>query len=308
MIRSGLFLVAVIAAPAVAAPLPDYATSNVSAQTQSPFIGSGLEPTDAFFYGSLLGNASFLSNGSGTASGGTLSSSNLDIYANAVQDIGGPTLARGEVDFTNGRTSSRAYTPAGGALTTATASIVEYLRFTNATAGVLALSATYLVSSTVSGEYPDGDFNVSTYLYNGTPDFGFYLTYNRGYFGYPTFGAIYDVGTLVNTTATPVVIDANNVRFDMVFQIQPGVSALFLNNGSTARCFRGVACDLSIATVLTFMPDLPTGLTVEASSRQAFAGLPAPSAVPEPSVWALMIFGFGLTGTALRRRTALPIL
>jgi hypothetical protein len=225
-----------------------------------------------------------------------------------VQDIGGPTVSRGEVDFTNGKTTSLAGTPAGGALTTATASIVEYLRFTNATASVLALAATYKVSSVISGEYPDGDFSISTDLYNGTPDYGFYLTYNRGYYGYPTFAAAYDVGTLVNTSAVPVVIDANNMRFDLVFQIQPGVSAMFLNNGSTARCFRGVGCDLAIATVLAFSPVLPAGLTVETSSRQAFAGLPGSGAVPEPSSWIMLICGFGLAGTAMRRRTALKIL
>ncbi|THD64539.1 MAG: PEP-CTERM sorting domain-containing protein [Phenylobacterium sp.] len=42
---------------------------------------------------------------------------------------------------------------------------------------------------------------------------------------------------------------------------------------------------------------LVLGMTVASSDAQA-------GGVPEPSAWALMIAGFGLTGAALRRRRA----
>lgn len=48
--------------------------------------------------------------------------------------------------------------------------------------------------------------------------------------------------------------------------------------------------------------DLPTGVTYTSASGTFLSSFAAPGAVPEPSTWAMMIVGFGLMGSAMRRR------
>lgn len=51
--------------------------------------------------------------------------------------------------------------------------------------------------------------------------------------------------------------------------------------------------------------NLPEGVTYSSASGGFFAGSPA--AVPEPASWAMLIAGFGLIGSVMRRRKAMPV-
>lgn len=81
-------------------------------------------------------------------------------------------------------------------------------------------------------------------------------------------------GVKLNTTVIPVVTSGvNELRVLTNFRIPAGVQNIFVRGSAQPEGF--------------------------------FTGNFTLSGVPEPSTWAMMIFGFGMTGGALRRRKAL---
>lgn len=93
--------------------------------------------------------------------------------------------------------------------------------------------------------------------------------------------------------------------------LDPGQSASLLNFAFLASDAGGtnasdVALAISRAQELTFRPML-AGLTDRQLRRVVNFDLGLPAApVPEPASWALMIGGFAIVGSALRRRQAVP--
>lgn len=98
----------------------------------------------------------------------------------------------------------------------------------------------------------------------------------------PNAGTYIEIGTLAVATLTPM----NLVGFD----ISGATGDAFFNVDST---FYG----LNLANA---------GTTVIGTLDTALVGITA-GAVPEPATWALMIAGFGLVGTAARRRSRTAI-
>ncbi len=110
-------------------------------------------------------------------------------------------------------------------------------------------------------------------------------------------------GTDLYGSADPDRIDKMAAVQGAIWQvINPNytVSVAYGNAGSYLAAFSAPSF-LSDRPVPQFMMISETGRYGSAIARQAFA---ITVMVPEPGTWALLIFGFGLTGAALRRRRA----
>ena len=68
--------------------------------------------------------------------------------------------------------------------------------------------------------------------------------------------------------------------------------------------FTGLSTSLAAGDYLEFVVNRRTAFNTDSTGLQASITAIAPGGVREPATWAMMILGFGLAGTALRRRTA----
>ena len=72
---------------------------------------------------------------------------------------------------------------------------------------------------------------------------------------------------------------------------------------ASLQCNYGYICDFSHTAKVGLT--LPTGVSFTSDSGTFLtAGAPIASAVPEPATWAMMVFGFGMVGSTMRRRNA----
>ncbi len=105
-------------------------------------------------------------------------------------------------------------------------------------------------------------------------------------------------GTLSADIATTAVNKATNINFGSVTITGPSFAVAkgyqFISGGASE--YRALSAIDVAAGVYTILVSGTTGSTSSFSGSFAFA------AVPEPATWALMIFGMGMTGVALRRR------
>lgn len=87
------------------------------------------------------------------------------------------------------------------------------------------------------------------------------------------------------------------------YNLQPGISGGFSYDGSVANVFNGLQLYTGSEGAPTFVNGTYalTQYSTNAPGLLVISGVAG--AVPEPSVWALLIVGFGLTGAAMRRRT-----
>ncbi len=88
-------------------------------------------------------------------------------------------------------------------------------------------------------------------------------------------------------------------------------SAITFNDGASILCGRAIALTAAVTMIGNTISKACNGSGDYGSGRSdygssGFLGAAA-ATVPEPSNWALMIAGFGLTGIAMRRRQALHI-
>ncbi len=76
---------------------------------------------------------------------------------------------------------------------------------------------------------------------------------------------------------------------------------------STAAALNGapISVEMDFLNTATFGIATTNGVTYSSGSGVLVGSVPGMTAVPEPATWALMIGGFGLAGSALRRRRAL---
>ncbi len=100
-------------------------------------------------------------------------------------------------------------------------------------------------------------------------------------------------GPFAQSQYADIVIFPNITYF---IRAQLAVAAASLGNAPEA------IADFSHTAVLDF--DLPDGVSFISGSGTLLAGT---SAVPEPASWAMMIAGFGLIGTAMRRRRQMAL-
>ena len=79
-----------------------------------------------------------------------------------------------------------------------------------------------------------------------------------------------------------------------------------LKNGSNFFGFQGILGE----TIRTVAFTTTGGTGIQDIRQIRLDATPLAAAVPEPATWALMLFGFGLTGYALRARgrTSVPVL
>jgi hypothetical protein len=97
-------------------------------------------------------------------------------------------------------------------------------------------------------------------------------------------------GPVVSATATQLLYDFT----------QPGAFVLFEPNSTQAVCFTNDGSECAGAGPVTAWISYP--LSVTSFQSQPQGSMVIGSAVPEPTSWAMLIAGFGLTGAAMRRR------
>lgn len=123
----------------------------------------------------------------------------------------------------------------------------------------------------------------------------------------------FDWGIDINNGANiSALLTLTNVGTGQTFSYDPYLSGgNAVGNGSTQNSFRfnwipglfdpNVDSTYSVDLTAT---DLNFGNSKSLSINAVFG---AGAAVPEPSVWALLILGFGLVGAAMRRKTAVSV-
>ena len=125
---------------------------------------------------------------------------------------------------------------------------------------------------------------------------------------FPNFSNIYNftlatAGELSGTISSSASSVASDLDFTTVRIDGPGLGATGLNFavGSTGVVeFRSLLPTLVQAGSYTLTVAGTTGRNASYSGTLAFAA----AGVPEPATWGLMILGFGMVGSAMRRRAA----
>jgi len=106
------------------------------------------------------------------------------------------------------------------------------------------------------------------------------------------------IGTPTNSLAV------TGLLFNDAVTVNQSLADFSATDGAVAiRLWSGIGGDFTIGGdyILSWTGSQPTGARL--ASQLKLLALPAePGGVPEPSTWALLILGFGLTGAAMRRR------
>ena len=119
-----------------------------------------------------------------------------------------------------------------------------------------------------------------------------------------SYSATFDDALVYNGDTSVLTIFSTNVPYPVTFSAPGGggpiVLATFGNSG---------ACTHYPSSFCAFVSDYATGTPYFVEQSPAGGGgwvaaTITAGAVPEPATWALLITGFGLTGYAMRRRTA----
>lgn len=111
----------------------------------------------------------------------------------------------------------------------------------------------------------------------------------------PPAGGSYDYGT---------TFDAGYMTgfLRTTLYLPTGLSTLGVRTQLSLDCRFDAVCDFGDTAALHFGP-LASGLSYTSASGGFLSGVAPPTGgVPEPAAWALMIFGFGMTGGVLRTR------
>jgi hypothetical protein len=112
-------------------------------------------------------------------------------------------------------------------------------------------------------------------------------TYTR--FGDPASGGVFG-GTALRSILIPVGLSDITFGFHLETACRTGPTTCAFGNTS-ALGFAG----------------LPNGVSFTSQSGVFLTGLTGPGGVPEPATWAMMIMGFGLVGSAMRRRSGIKV-
>ncbi|MEP6785207.1 MAG: PEPxxWA-CTERM sorting domain-containing protein [Sphingomonadales bacterium] len=328
---------------ALAFAVPAYATNNVNdpssyafANTFGPYVGGGqTSQVQAEIRNGVLGN-----NYDSTGGSSTTTSHSADNYTNHAQVVSNSgNTAWATSDIANG--AVRAFTSNGNgpvARSFAEARITDTVFFSNNSGTTLYLpfsfsfdgriTDTSTFSSTASAIFnisgastacADGSYGTcygdhSMYLQNGgnansTTVIGY--ASNGTYNGVQQGGAFFfnapDNVDLANWTVSKNWNSGGgyyDTVVSSVLAIQSGDSRLGFDLRLKMDCtLQGTICDFGNTSKFAF-GTLPTGLGFTSASGVFLQGNQS-GAVPEPASWGMMIIGFGLIGTAMRRRTRL---
>ena len=150
-------------------------------------------------------------------------------------------------------------------------------------------------SATEAGITVNGDFSATSWeVYFGTPaapidplTLKYSVTFDNALF--------YEAASIITVIST-------NIPYAITFSWSPDNAVMVLATAGTSN-----SCMHFVETFCAFVSDLATGTPnfVEQSPAGGggwIAGRITGGVIPEPASWALMIAGFGLTGSALRRR------
>ena len=142
-----------------------------------------------------------------------------------------------------------------------------------------------------------------------------YLNFNGAY-----FDAAYGLDPRLPNPDAPQIIAANaggwssfsitpitdGIAFSGVYGLHGASSIINIGEYLDINCGGGVTCDF--ANTAAFSLNLPSNVSFTSDSGVFLSALnPGTSAVPEPRTWGMMLLGFGLIGSAMRRRRAIPV-
>lgn len=118
----------------------------------------------------------------------------------------------------------------------------------------------------------------------------------------------FDLDKTYRNDTTVLTVFGTNVTTPLAFSWSPMFQTLWFGTETTpASCLQepGFFCAaFSRRNIVSGLPDY-VGQGVEGGGWQARSITAGTPPVPEPAAWALMITGFGLVGSALRRRPAI---
>jgi PEP-CTERM motif len=99
------------------------------------------------------------------------------------------------------------------------------------------------------------------------------------------------------------IISPDITQFTGVYALSGASQMLGISNNLSAYASTGASFAYGSTSSLSFI--LPSNVTFTSASGVFLSALPPiKSAVPEPATWGMMIIGFGLVGSAMRRRQA----
>lgn len=194
----------------------------------------------------------------------------------------------------------------------------DTLYFTNTTDTNQYLTIGWLVEGTASWAEGQGASVISNFTIGTRHQQGI----QEGYLGYYySNGSTYDIngaynafgwwpeypgqGGLFGAAYEAYDLGGNSRLMTSVFGIAPGSHIVDVTGFMNLSNSFGASLDYGATGALRFGA-MPTGVSFTSESGVFNPGLltipGSVSGVPEPGVWALMIAGFGLVGTALRRR------
>lgn len=103
-----------------------------------------------------------------------------------------------------------------------------------------------------------------------------------------------DSGANFSATASDLLFDYDGAAGYLLFQFESfGTGMKYYCNASVAgTCFQGASA----------IPESFDGASAQVEARIGTRVIASVAMVPEPAGWALMLAGFGIVGTALRRR------
>ena len=175
--------------------------------------------------------------------------------------------------------------------------------------------ATAMTITTVQARFTLEGSMIHTGSTVDTPDSGYAEIYGTLHFGgtpsrfdlisdstsgYATRASLdnYPSGISPSTWTTNAAHTSNVSNFTFTLNGASGDANFYLD--ASLLCDRGYTCDFS--NTAKFALILPAGVSFTSDSGVFLAGGAPVGGVPEPASWALMVAGFGIVGTAARRR------